>query len=63
MANFIMEVFMKPPKQGEENQSRLDASPKAEGLMEMLGDYALFFDKDLDELWIEYDYDNSGTLD
>ena len=54
---------MKPPKQGEENQSRLDASPKAEGLMEMLGDYALFFDKDLDELWIEYDYDNSGTLD
>ena len=29
----------------------------------MLGDYRYFFETDLDELWIEYDYDNGGTLD
>jgi len=34
-----------------------------ESLKEILGDYALFFNLDLDEVWIDYDWDENGNLD
>jgi len=30
--------------------------------MELLGDYALFFGRDLDELWEVFDYNDNGEL-
>ena len=64
MAVFIKQTFRNPNLQKLKKQAKIKKiKSRTHSLTNLLGEFTKNFKKNLDELWQECDYDDSGLLD